>query len=127
MYPIDGEANITKDQNLLIFKIGDEVTLKCTITNVNKTIKKDLKYQWFRKGSDGAELMLEETGKVVKLSPLTLSNKGKYKCVITCDKLGEWKMKSKLVVNAKCELSICSNANILISLYTRVMPKKSSK
>ena len=106
MYPIDGEANITKDPDHLTFEIGDEVTLKCTIRNVNKTIKKDLKYQWFREGSDGAELMLEETGKVVKLSPLSLSNKGKYKCVITCDKLRGWKIKSKLVVNAKCELSV---------------------
>ena len=113
MYPIDGKAEITKDPDHSIFKVGDEVMLKCTVRNINKVIKKDLNYQWFRKGSDGAEVILEETGKVIKLSPLTLSNKGKYKCEITCDKLGGWKIKSKLVVNAsKCELSVCSSAII---------------
>ena len=108
MYPIDGEAEITKFPDSPIFKIGDKVKLTCTVKNVNKAIKKELNYQWFRVGSDGAELELEETRKDITLSPITLSNKGKYRCEITCDKLGEWKIKSKLTVNAKCELSACS-------------------
>ena len=96
--------------------IGENVKLICTVKNVNKAIKKQLNYQWFRVGSDGAELELEETRKDVTLSPLTLNNQGKYRCEITCDKLGDWKIKSKLTVNAKCELSACSSASINLGM-----------
>ena len=106
MYPIDCKAVITKHPNVPLFDTGDIVTLKCTVKNADRAIKRELTYQWFREGSDGEELKLEKTGKAIKLSPLTTKDAGRYRCVVVCGKLGEWKIKSnELVMNVKGEIS----------------------
>ena len=88
MFPIDCEARITKCPDSPTFMIGDEVTLTCTVRNVNKAIKRELNYEWFRSsvGSDDDEIKLGKTGNriIIKLSPLIA---GKYQCLVTSDKL----------------------------------------
>ena len=100
---IDGDAEITcanyKVPDSPTFMIGDKVTLTCTVRNVSDRIANELTYQWFRKGSDtSTEDMLEKTGKVIKLPLLTLKDNGSYQCVVTCEKLGEWTIKSNLLI-----------------------------
>ena len=88
MFPIDCQAKITKSPDFPTFMIGDEVKLTCTVNNVNKAIKKELNYEWFKSGvgSDDAEVKLGKTGNhiIIKLSS---SSAGKYQCSVTSDKL----------------------------------------
>ena len=86
--------------------VGDEVTLTCTVKNVSERITaNELTYQWLREESDGFERQLG-TRKNMKLSPLAIKDAGRYRCVVTCHKLAEWKIKSnKLVVNVEGEIS----------------------
>ena len=92
---------------------GDKVTLTCTVENVSDRIAKELNYQWFKVRSDGND-KLETTGKFIMLSPLTVNDVGTYQCVITCDKLGEWKIESNLLIvqEVKSELSAYSRARL---------------
>jgi hypothetical protein len=88
-----------------IFIVGEEVTLTCMVKYVSERIK--LNYQWWlREESDDTEQKLE-TGKNMKLSPLTIKDTGnRYHCVVTCDELGEWSVESNiLVVKVEGELS----------------------
>ena len=111
---IDGEAEITKFPDSSTFMIGDKVTLTCTVRNVSDRIANKLTYQWFRKGLDtGTEDVLEKIGKVIKLPLLTLKDKGSYQCVVTCGKLGEWTIKSNLlIVEVEGELSAYNTARL---------------
>ena len=103
---IDGEAEITCElPDSSIYTVGDKVTLACTVNNVSDGIIDELKYQWLREESDGTEHELI-TGKIMKLSPLTMKDAGRYHCVVTCDKLGEWEIKSNTkFVKVEGELS----------------------
>ena len=95
---IDGEAEITCDlPDSSIYIVGDEVTLTCTVKNVSDRITNELKYQWLREESDGTEHELI-TGKIMTLSLLIMKDAGRYRCVVTCDKLGEWSIKSNTKV-----------------------------
>ena len=113
---IDGEAEIicTEVPDSPTFMIGDKVTLTCTVRNVSDRISNELTYQWFRKGLDtDTEDMLEKTGKVIILPLLTLKDKGSYQCVVTCDKFGEWTIKSNLlIVEVIGELSAYDTARL---------------
>ena len=98
MYPIDGKAEIATLPHSPTFMIGDEVTLICTVRNVSDRITNELTYQWFKERSDGTDHKLETTGETMKLSPLSVTDAGMYRCVITYDKLEEWKTKSHLFI-----------------------------
>ena len=77
--------------------VGDEVTLTCTVKNVSDRIIDELKYQWLRKELDGTKHELK-AGQIMTLSRLTMKDAGRYHCVVTCDKLGEWRIESNTKV-----------------------------
>ena len=87
---------------------GDGVSLTCSVNNVGREIVIELKYKWFRKGSEpGAiERELAKTEQTIELPQLTLNDKGTYRCEVTCDKLGvEWIIKShSITVDVEGEL-----------------------
>ena len=94
--------------------IGDKVTLTCTVENVSDSITNELTYQWFEVKPDGTNNKLETTGKIIMLPPLTVTDAGTYQCVVTCDKLGEWKIESNphIIPEVKSELSAYGRATL---------------
>ena len=110
IYPVDGEAEITKTPNSPpTFIIGDGVSLKCSVKNVSTAIIWQVKYKWFRKGSGpgGTEQELAKSKQTIELPRLTLNDKGTYRCEVTCDILGvEWNIKSgSVTVDIERELN----------------------
>ena len=100
-----GEARITKSPDLAPIAVGDKVTLTCNVKNVAVVITNDLSYQWFKEGAG----VIDKTGKSIELSLLKLSDAGKYRCKVTCNKLGDWSIESDpLPVDVNRELSTCS-------------------
>ena len=116
-----GEAKITKSPDVAAIAVGDKVTLTCNVENVAVVIINDLRYQWFKEGSG----IIDKTGKSIELSLLKLSDIGKYSCKVTCNKLGDWSVKSDPVpVDVNRELSACSPLILNLMCWTWYIQKR---
>ena len=76
-------------------------------------VKNDLRYQWFKDGSP-----VDKAGESIELSLLKLSDTGIYNCIVTCDRLEDWNVKSDpLNVAVNRELRACSRILYLLRWY----------
>lgn len=82
--------------------------------------KEKSRYKWLK----GDNQQLKETGKLIVLSPLELSDTGKYHCEVTCNELENWCSKSDpLTIDIKRELSASKGitSHLLDGICTRLL------